>query len=173
MFRFFETRVDPYPAADPEEPPRGFWAFILHYSRPLLPWLVVLAFLTGLMSVIEITFFSYIGQLVDWLTDADRATFFDERGTTLFWMGMLVLVGFPALVLIQSLVFHQTVFGNYPMLVRWMAHRYVLGQSMNFFQDEFAGRVAQKVMQTALAVRETVTRITDVFVYVVVYFTGL
>jgi ATP-binding cassette, subfamily B, multidrug efflux pump len=67
---------------------------------------------------------------------------------------------------------HQTIFGNYPMLVRWLAHRWMLGQSMSFYQDEFAGRVAQKVMQTALAIRETVTKLTEVFVYVVVYFVG-
>ena len=58
------------------------------------------------------------------------------------------------------------------MLVRWQAHRYMLGQSLNFFQDEFAGRVSQKVMQTALAVRDSVTKLIDVGVYVVVYFVG-
>jgi ATP-binding cassette subfamily B multidrug efflux pump len=58
------------------------------------------------------------------------------------------------------------------MLVRWLAHRYILGQSLNFFQDEFAGRVSQKVMQTAIAVRDTVTKLSDVFVYVSVYFIG-
>src|SRR5690606_37526337 len=66
----------------------------------------------------------------------------------------------------------QTIFGNYPMLVRWSAHQYLLGQSLNFFQDEFAGRVSQKVMQTALAVRETVLKLADVGVYILVYFLG-
>src|SRR3546814_16090419 len=66
----------------------------------------------------------------------------------------------------------QTIFGNYPMLARWLSHRWLLGQSMSFFQDEFAGRVAQKVMQTALAIRETVTKLMDVLVYVLVYFSG-
>src|SRR3546814_11395386 len=66
----------------------------------------------------------------------------------------------------------QTIFGNYPMLARWLSHRWLLGQSMSFFQDEFAGRVAQKVMQTALAIRETVTKLMDVLVYVIVYFRG-
>ena len=73
---------------------------------------------------------------------------------------------------VQSLFMHQTIYGNFPMLVRWQAHRYVLSQSLNFFHNEFAGRVSQKVMQTALAVRETVTKLLDVFVYVVVYFAG-
>ena len=138
----------------------------------MIPWLVVVAALAALISIVEITFFAYIGQLVDWLSAADRQTFFEDHGVTLFWLGLLVLVGFPLLVLVQSLFFHQTVFGNYPMLVRWLAHRYILGQSLNFFQDEFAGRISQKVMQTALSVRETVTKCADVFVYVIVYFTG-
>jgi ATP-binding cassette subfamily B multidrug efflux pump len=172
MYSFFEKLVDPFPAADPGQPPTGFWAFIRFYSRPLLPWLAVLAVLTGLISVIEITFFAYIGDLVDWLSAANRETFLEDYGRTLFWIGALVLVGFPIIVLVQSLFFHQAIFGNYPMLVRWLAHRYMLSQSLGFFQDEFAGRVSQKMMQTALAVRETVTKFTDVFIYVLVYFTG-
>ncbi|MEL6946222.1 MAG: ABC transporter ATP-binding protein, partial [Pseudomonadota bacterium] len=73
---------------------------------------------------------------------------------------------------IWSLLLHQSVFGNFPMIIRWQAHRYMLGQSMGFYQDEFAGRIATKVMQTALGVRETVIKILDVFVYVGVYFLG-
>jgi ATP-binding cassette subfamily B multidrug efflux pump len=164
--------VDPYPSADPGRPPDRFWPFIFFYSRPMIPWLIVLAVLAALASIIELTFFAYIGDLVDWLSAADRATFIDDHGETLFWIGLLVMVGYPLLVFIQSLFVHQTVFGNYPMLVRWLTHRYILGQSLNFFQDEFAGRVSQKVMQTAIAVRDTVTKLSDVFVYVSVYFIG-
>ena len=172
MFAFFEKLVDPYPSADPDRPPEGFWPFIYFYSRPMVPWLIALAVLAAFASTVELVFFAYIGDLVDWLSASDRSTFFDNHGGTLFWLGLLVLIGYPLLVLTQSLVMHQTVFGNYPMLVRWLAHRYILGQSMNFFQDEFAGRVSQKVMQTAIAVRGTVTKLTDVFVYVSVYFVG-
>jgi len=138
----------------------------------MVPVLVIVSILSALISVVEITFFSFIGQLVDWLSTANRETFFDDHRTTLFWVGMLVVVGFPLLVLGQSLFFHQAVFGNYPMLVRWLAHRYILRQSLVFFQDEFAGRISQKVMQTAIAVRETVTKSADVFTYVIVYFVG-
>ena len=87
-------------------------------------------------------------------------------------MGLVVVVGFPLAMLFQNLLMFQTIYGNFPMLVRWKAHRYILGQSLDFFHNEFAGRVSQKVMQTALAVRETVTKLLDVFVYVVVYFIG-
>jgi ATP-binding cassette, subfamily B, multidrug efflux pump len=172
MFATFERLVDPYPAAEPETPPRTIFAFCLHYARPFLPALLAVSALTAIISVIEIFFFSFIGNLVDWLSSADRATFFDDRAWELAGMAAVILIGFPLATFIQSLFMFQTVYGNFPMLVRWKAHRYILGQSLEFFHNEFAGRVSQKVMQTSLAVRETVTKILDVFVYVIVYFIG-
>ena len=172
MFAAFERLVDPYPAAEPEMPPKGLFAFSYHYTRPFLVPLVVMAVLTALIAVIEIVFFAFIGDLVDWLSAADRATFLDDHGGELIVMGLVVVVGFPVATLFQNLFMFQTIYGNFPMLVRWKAHRYILGQSLDFFHNEFAGRVSQKVMQTALAVRETVTKVLDVFVYVVVYFIG-
>ncbi|MDL4864873.1 ABC transporter transmembrane domain-containing protein, partial [Halomonas elongata] len=109
---------------------------------------------------------------VDWLSSAERDGFLAEHGWRLAGMGLLVVVGLPLLVLLQSLLTHQGIFGNYPMLGRWLSHRHMLRQSMAFFQDEFAGRVSQKVMQTALAIRETVMKLMDLLVYVAVYFTG-
>jgi len=172
MFRFFEKLVHPYPKHEPAMPPRALWAFMFHYSRPVLPWLVAISLLTAALSALEIVFLSYMGELVDWLTQARRETFMEEHGARLIGMAVLIVVVFPLLVLVQSLFTHQTILGNYPMLARWLAHRYILGQSLSFFQDEFAGRVSQKVMQTSLAIRETVMKLMDVFVYVVVYFTG-
>lgn len=172
LFRSFETRIDPYPAGEPKTPPRGLLAFLYHYSRPVLPWLGLMSLFTALVSAVELVFFGFMGNLVDWLADADRATVFTDRGAGLLGMALLALIGFPLLVLMQSLVTHQTIFGNYPMLGRWLAHRHMLRQSLAFFQDEFSGRVSQKVMQTALAIRETVTKLTGLLVYVVVYFTG-
>jgi ATP-binding cassette, subfamily B, multidrug efflux pump len=172
MFRFFESRVDPFPSVEPTTPPKDLTGFLLYFTKPVLPWLVVLSLLTAAISVVEVVFLGFLGTLVDWLAAADRETLFADHGAGLLAMAALVLVGFPILVLLNSLVTHQTIFGNYPMLARWLAHRYVLGQSMSFFQDEFAGRVSQKVMQTALAIRETVMKVLDVFVYVLVYFIG-
>jgi ATP-binding cassette subfamily B multidrug efflux pump len=85
-------------------------------------------------------------------------------------MGVIVLIALPTLVVFHAAIVHQTLLGNYPMVIRWLAHRYLLKQSLGFYQDEFAGRIATKVMQTSLAVRETVTKILDVLVYVFVYF---
>ncbi|AMD02279.1 ABC transporter ATP-binding protein [Halomonas chromatireducens] len=172
MFRFFETLVNPYPAGKPETPPRGLLPFILHFSRPVLPLLILMSLLTALVSAAEVLFFSYLGELVDWLSGAEREGFFAEHGWRLGAMAAIVVIGLPLLVLMQSLLTHQAIFGNYPMIGRWLAHRHMLGQSMAFYQDEFAGRVSQKVMQTALAIRETVMKLLGLLVYVVVYFGG-
>jgi len=172
MFATFEKLVEPYPAGEPATPPKGLFAFCLHYAKPFLPALAAMSVLTAIISIIEIVFFAFIGNLVDWLSSADRATFFDVHGRELAGMAAVIVIGFPVATLLQSLFMFQTIYGNFPMLVRWKAHRYILGQSLEFFHNEFAGRVSQKVMQTALAVRETVTKILDVFVYVAVYFIG-
>src|SRR5690554_3958792 len=172
LFRRFETLVEPYPADRRGTPPRGLFAFILHFSRPVLPLLIVMSLLTALVSAAEVVFFGYMGELVDWLSSAEREGFLAEYGWRLAGMAALVVIGLPLLTLLQALVTHQSIFGNYPMIGRWLAHRHMLGQSLAFYQDEFAGRVSQKVMQTALAIRETVMKLMDLMVYVIVYFAG-
>lgn len=172
LLAFFERRVDPFPKNAALRPPARLLPFLLHYSRPMLPWLVLMSVLTAAISVVEIAIISMMGQLVDWLAGAERAGFLHDNLWYLIGIGALFIIGYPLIVLAQSLVTHQTIFGNYPMIARWLAHRYILGQSMSFFQDEFAGRVSQKVMQTALAIRETVMKLTDVLVFMVVYFIG-
>ena len=132
-----------------------------------------MAALTALISVIEIVFFAFIGDLVDWLAAADRATFLDDAWRRADRDGVGGGRRLPAgrrCSRTSSCSRRST--GTIPMLVRWTAHRYILGQSLDFFHNEFAGRVSQKVMQTALAVRETVTKVLDVGVYIVVYFIG-
>ena len=172
MFKRFETLVDPYPADDSGTPPTGLWAFIWHYTRPMAPWLAIMSVLTATISIIELVFFSFTGALVNWLAASDRATFLVDHAWELGGMAAVVLIGFPVVTLVQALLMFQTVFGSYPMIVRWRAHRQMLRQSLSFFQDEFAGRVSQKVMQTSLAVRETVLKLMDVGVYVVTMLVG-
>ncbi len=170
MFSFFEKLVDPFADYSLEQPPQGFWAFMWYYTRPVAPYMVVVSVITALIAIIEVSLFGFVGDLVNWFADSDRATFMTDHGGDLIWMGVLLLIIMPGLEAIWQILFHQTVMGNYPMSIRWRLHRYLLRQSMEFYQDEFAGRVAQKVMQTALAVREVVSRLADVFVYVCVYF---
>ncbi len=116
--------------------------------------------------------FAFLGRLVDWLGTTDPKTVFSEHGWFFAGMGVVVLVVIPVLKFWYEAVLHQGIMGNFAMRTRWMMHRYVLRQSMEFFNDDFAGRVSTKVMQTSLAVREMVMKLTEVFVYVGVYFTG-
>lgn len=172
MFRWFETRIDPYPLHDVQQPPQGLLAFCLHYTRGSWKWLAIMAVLTTLIAITEISLFGFMGSVVDWLANADPTTFLaDERGR-LILMASIVLVIMPGLVFVSSMIIHQTLLGNVPQRMRWLAHRYLIRQSMSFFQDEFAGRIATRLMQTSIAVRETVMKLLDVMNYVVVYFSG-
>ncbi|HVY51913.1 MAG TPA: ABC transporter ATP-binding protein [Devosia sp.] len=172
MLRWFERRLDPYPSGEPEQPPRGLLAFCLYFSRGAKKWLVFMAVSSALVAAFEITTFGFVGNLVDWLGAADRSTFLSLEGGKLLVMGAFVLLLVPLVQLFSSQVIHQTLLGNFPHRIRWMAHRYLIRQSMSYFQDEFAGRIATKLMQTALAVREVVMKILDLIVYLVVYFSG-
>lgn len=170
MFRFFESLTQAFPAPDPEQPPKQLVAFCRYYTRGMEPYLLMLSCLSALVAVMEAGLFFMLGQLVDWLVEQDPATLFATRKAELIGFGVFVVVLLPALIFLRSTLMHQTLLGNYPMSIRWNAHRYLLGQSMSFYQDEFAGRVATKMMQTALSVRETVMKLLDVMVYVSVFF---
>ncbi len=172
MFRWFERRLDPYPSEAPQMAPRGMWRFILHYSRAALPWMVVMSACSAAIAIAEVVLFGYLGDLVNRLASAERAGFWEDEGGRLMIMAAILLIGLPFLQIIFSLIMHQTLMGNFPQRIRWQAHRYLLRQSMSYFQDEFAGRIATKLMQTALAVREVAMKFMDVMVYVGVYFIG-
>lgn len=172
LFDFFEGLADAFPDDKPVAPPGTLLAFLWHYSKANWLWLLLASFIVGLLSLLEVALFKFLGDLVDWLSTANRTTFLADEGQTLAIMGAVVLVLIPLCYFIHSMLLHQTIYGNFPMAIRWRMHRLMLGQSYSFYQDEFAGRVATKVMQSALAVRETVMKVTDVFMYVSVYFIG-
>jgi len=173
MFAYFEKILAPFPVDEPQQPPKTLWAFCRHYLRGSEIYFALMAALTGLLAVLEISLFGFMGQLVDWLGTKTPATLFIEERGRLLWMTFVVLVAIPLAVLFHALLLHQTLYGNFPTAIRWQLHRYMLGQSMRFYQNELAGRMATKVQQTALATRETVMKLLDVFLYVVVYFGGM
>ena len=129
--------------------------------------------LSAFIAAGEVALFSFLGSIVDWLSSAERVGFLEREGMRLWLMGGFLMLALPLAVLFHSLIVHQTLLGNYPMIARWQMHRYLLKQSMAFFANEFAGRVATKVMQTSLAVREAVLKITNILVYVLVYFVAM
>ncbi|MEZ9056509.1 ABC transporter ATP-binding protein [Vibrio pelagius] len=173
MYKKFEGFTQAFPKDEPIQPPSGILAFCRHYTRGFEKPLLLLGLMSMTIAIIEVALFGYMGQLVDWLSTSDKETFLADNQSTLIGLGVLLLVIMPVMITVYSLLLHQTLLGNYPMSIRWLAHRYLLKQSLSFYQDDFAGRVATKVMQTSLAVRETVTKMVDVFVYVTVYFTAM
>src|SRR5690606_28937718 len=172
MYRWFESRLDPFPQDPPAQPPRSLYAFCRHYTRGTEKWLLLMALTTACIAVAELALYAYVGSLVDQLGSTTPDTFLAAERTRLLWMGALVMLVLPLMVLANALVQHQTLLGNFPMRIRWNVHRYLLRQSMGYFQDEFAGRIATKLMQTSLAVRETVIKLLDIGNYVLVFFVG-
>jgi ATP-binding cassette subfamily B multidrug efflux pump len=146
------------------------YRFCRHHARGLEPFLLFLALLSTGIAVLEVYLFDLMGQLVDLLSAQTPEGIMGGAGRDLLWVALAVLLAYPLMVGISSLLLHQTLMGNFPMIVRWMTHRYLLRQSLSFFQDEFAGRIATRVMQTALAVRATVIKLLDIMIYVSVYF---
>ncbi|WCP69232.1 ABC transporter ATP-binding protein [Vibrio tubiashii] len=173
MFKKFEGFTKPFPEQEPTQPPSGIFAFCRHYTRGFEIPLIIMSVMATIVAIVEVSLFGAMGNLVDWLSNSNPETFWQDNQSDLIFYGALLLVVMPVLVVGYSLLVHQTLLGNYPMSIRWLAHRYLLKQSLNFYQDDFAGRVATKVMQTSLAVRETVMKTMDVFVYVSVYFTSI
>ncbi len=173
MYKIFEGFTKAFPKNEPEQPPNTVFAFCRYYTKGFEKPLLLMALLSTIVAIVEVSLFGMMGKLVDWLGSSNPDTFMQENANTLITYGVLVLIVMPLLVTLHSLVQHQTLLGNYPMSIRWMAHRYLLKQSLSFYQDDFAGRIATKVMQTSLSVRETVMKTLDVFVYVSVYFTSI
>jgi ATP-binding cassette subfamily B multidrug efflux pump len=173
MFKFFESLTDPLPAQEPAQPPKGVYAFCRYYTQGFGALLITMSVLTAILAMLEVSLFGFMGQLVDWLVTKDPQTLWQDESNTLITMSVIVLIVIPVLVWLHASVAYQSLLGNYPMAIRWQAHRYLLKQSISFYQDDFAGRIATKVMQTSLAVRETVMKLLDVLVYVLVYFTTM
>jgi ATP-binding cassette, subfamily B, multidrug efflux pump len=169
VFTWFERLVDPYPAAAPAPPPAGFLRFLWACSEGTRPYIALMTLLTAGIGAFEALLFSMMAHVVDWLANVPPAGCWARDGGTLALLSA-VLVGSIALAALQALFKYQALFGNFPMRLRWNFHRLMLGQSMGFYQDEFAGRIATKVMQTALAVRDTWLIVADILVYVVIYF---
>ena len=169
MFALFERLVDPYPDEPASPPPRGLFAFLWACSKGTRLYIAAMTLLTAAIGAFEALLFAMMGRIVDWLSAVPAAELPERHGSTLALLG-LVLVSSIVLAALQSLTKQQALAGNFPMRLRWNFHRLMLGQSMSFYQDEFAGRIATKVMQSALAVRDTWMILADIMVYVVIYF---
>ncbi|SDP08346.1 ATP-binding cassette, subfamily B, multidrug efflux pump [Filomicrobium insigne] len=172
IFEWLESSRDPFPGGAAQMPPDKLVPFIIHYTHPFWPLLLASSILGGAIALIEVSLFAVLGGLVNWLSSSDPQAFFAEHGSRLVMLGGLVLIVLPLLKFFYEACVHQGLMGNFAMRTRWQAHRYVLRQSLGFFQDDFAGRVATKIMQTSVSVRQVVMIMAEVLVYVSVYFVG-
>ncbi|MFA0439242.1 multidrug ABC transporter ATP-binding protein [Vibrio sp. 10N.286.49.C2] len=173
MFRRFESFTQPFPKEGGEKPPGDLLGFCKYYTKGFETPLIMLAILSASVAIAEVTLLKYLGSLVDILGQQNKDMFWQEQGMTLLGMAALIVVVMPLLSFCHSMIMHQSLLGNYPMAVRWQMHRYLLKQSIGFFQRDFSGRVATKMMQSAIAVRETVMKLIDVMVYISVYFVSM
>ena len=169
MLGYFERLVDPYPEGEPLPPPQGVFPFIWSASAGVRRFVLAMTLLTATIGAFEALLFAVMGHMVDWLSQVKPAQLWTQEHAKLILLGVILTLS-PLLVSVQAALKYQTLFGNFPMRLRWNFHRMMLAQSMSFYQDEFAGRVAAKVMQTALGVRDVITTCTDILVFVIIYF---
>jgi len=171
LFRFFENRLPAFPDTPmPLPSPRdGMLKFLWACTNGLRGWLLAFMILSAGIGIYEAMLFAWIGNIVDWLGVYTPQSLWVEKGDMLLIM-LAVMIVSPLWIALSSFIHFQTLQGVFPMQMRWRFHQRMLGQSMQFYQDEFSGRVSAKVMQTALAVRDTVMTVTDMFMYVSVYF---
>ena len=171
LFRFFETRLPAFPDTPMPlpSPSDGMLKFLWACTKGLRGWLLLFMILSAGIGIYEAMLFAWIGNIVDWLGVYTPQNLWTEKGDVLLLM-LAVMIVSPLWIALSSFIHFQTLQGVFPMQMRWRFHQRMLGQSMQFYQDEFSGRVSAKVMQTALAVRDTVMTVTDMFMYVAVYF---
>ncbi len=169
MFSYFERLLDPFPATPPKVAPKSIKEFIWASTKGTRRFYLALTLVTALIGGFEALLFSFMGKIVDWIASTPPSQIWAERGHDLALLAAL-LIGSIALVAVQATIKYQVLFSNFPMRLRWDFHRWMLSQSLAFYQDEFAGRIATKVMQTALAVRAVLIAFCDLAVFLMIYF---
>ena len=170
MFKWFEKRVDPYPEEGLNQPlPTTFFPFVWQAAKGVRGYLLILILFTAGAASFEALFYAKIGDLVNWLSKSQPETFLAEHGSNLALLFCILLANI-LFASLQSIIKHQILFSNFPMRLRWRFHNLLLKQSLDFFHNDFAGRLSAKVMQTALAIREFWVILGDMLAYVLIYF---
>lgn len=170
MLQWFEKLVDPYPTKGLNEPlPKQFFPFVWQAADGVKKYLLCLVLFTALTASFEAVFFSQIGHLVDWLTQTTPATFLTIHKNNLIILSLILFANI-FFANLQSIIRHQILFSSFPMRLRWRFHNLMLRQGLDFFHNDFAGRLSAKVMQTSLAVREFWVILGDMLTYVLIYF---
>ncbi len=173
MFRFFETLVDPYcDYREEDRPPTKLWPFMARYTRPFRKVFWITALVTIVVAAIEIWLIAYIGRLVDVLASTDRATFWQNHGVEMLLVALFLLLIRPFVQMINVSLLNNTILPNFGTLIRWRSHGHVLRQSVGWFENDFAGRIANRIMQTPPAAGEAVFQVFDAMAYALAYVIG-
>lgn len=172
MFRFFENLVDPY-CDYPESnvPPRRLWPFLKDYAQPFKKVFVVTAILSLIVAAIEIGLIHYMGRVVD-LLSGEPAQVWQDHGTELILLAVFILTLRPLIQLLDVLLLNNTILPNFGTLIRWRSHKHVLRQSVGWFENDFAGRIANRIMQTPPAAGEVVFQVFDAITFALAYIIG-
>lgn len=173
MFSFFENLIDPLAEAPVQQPPKGTRDFFLHYLWPIRWLLLITVVMTSITSICELMVYVYLGRIVDWMNATQPDEFFAVHGSALLLMVFVVAVLRPASMFVARSLITLTLTPGLSNTVRWRNHRYVVRQSLHYFQSDFAGRVAQKVMQTGNSFRETVLNVLDGVLLLLIYLAGI
>jgi ATP-binding cassette, subfamily B, multidrug efflux pump len=169
MFRFFEGLLEPTALAPDAPPPRGLAAFYWHYVRQI-KGLVAALFIAGtVVALLDSAIPVFIGRVVALLTAAGTKGLSAQDWRQIAFIGAVLLLARPAAVILQSLVTNQAVNPGFTNLVRWQSHWHVVRQGWSFFQNDFAGRIANRVMQTGPSLRESVVQATNAIWYILIY----
>lgn len=170
MFRFFEGLVDPYvPYKESDTPPQRLYPFLREYAEPFRKVFWVTGITSVIIAIVEIWLLGYLGRLVDILSDGTPAQVWNDNGGEFIIVAILILTMRPAFHMFQILLLNNTILPNFGTLVRWRAHRHVLRQSVGWFEDDFAGRIANRIMQTPPAAGEVVFQLFDAITFALAY----
>ena len=169
MFRFFETRIDPFREHDESMPPASLFGYYGRYCRQVWPFLVALMAIGLVVSLIEVSILRFVGALVDTLRSTSPARLLREHGGEFLAMGLLILVGRPLANFTHDLLTQQAIAPGMTNLIRWQTHRYVLRQSLTYFANDFAGRIASNIIQAAASLRDSVVQVIDALWFVAVF----
>jgi ATP-binding cassette subfamily B multidrug efflux pump len=162
MFRFFENLVDPYSAyAETDTPPQRLWPFLRQYLRPFRRVLAAAILFKTAVAFGDVAIVWYVGRLIDLLSQSTPATFWADHGTELLWVGAVILLVRPLVAAVDVALLHNAITPNFGTLIRWRAHRHVLRQPVGWFENDFAGRLANRIMQTPPAAGEAVFQVLD------------
>ena len=172
IFRWFENLIDPFlPGAD-VQPPVNVWRFYQHFLKQAWRALAALLVVGLAAAVLDVLLFRYIGSIVDMVREAPDGRFFALHGRELIWMAVVTLLFRPVVFALHGLLVRQTIAPSLTNFVRWQNHRYVMGQSIGWFQNDFAGRIANRIMQTGGALRESTLQVIDAVWFVITYTGG-